>query len=216
MNSVPSPSWRERMESPLARHCVGFAMLVLVMLGLIVQLAIDSSTLGGSAASREIHEREELRTLTVATLPLRGVDKRVADTGKQIDAFYSQRIPVKYSRIATRLGELEVQSGVRLSHVEYSQSTRSPELTELSISSGVSGEYPQIMRFVNELERDQTFFVIRAMTFQGQQGGLVNLQLRFSTWLRPPDGTSVGLQAASDARARSSSPIVVNVKKGGV
>jgi hypothetical protein len=43
------------------------------------------------------------------------------------------------------------------------------------------------MRFVNGLERDQNFFVIRTMSLTGQQGGLVNLRLRVSTWLRPAD-----------------------------
>ena len=43
------------------------------------------------------------------------------------------------------------------------------------------------MHFVNGIERDKTFFVIRAMGFTGQQGGLVSLRLRVSTWLRPSD-----------------------------
>ena len=43
------------------------------------------------------------------------------------------------------------------------------------------------MHFINGLERDQTFFVIRAMALTGQQGGMVNLRLRVSTWLRPSD-----------------------------
>ena len=47
----------------------------------------------------------------------------------------------------------------------------SGDLTEISMDAGISGEYPQIMRFVNGLERDQTFFVIRAMALTGQQGG---------------------------------------------
>ena len=61
------------------------------------------------------------------------------------------------------------------------------------MDAGISGEYPQIMRFVNSLERDQTFFVIRAMALTGQQGGLVNLRLRVSTWLRPADAEASGL-----------------------
>jgi hypothetical protein len=157
------------------------------MLGSFVQLAIDSAALGQSAADTAIRENNELQALTTSTLPLHGADKRVADTGKQIDDFYAQRIPANYSSIATRLGELEVQSGVQLSHVEYSQKSRDPEPTEILINSGVIGEYPEIMRFVNGLERDQILFVIRSMTFQGQQGGQVNLQLSVSTWLRPAD-----------------------------
>ena len=61
------------------------------------------------------------------------------------------------------------------------------------MDAGISGGYPEIMRFVNALERDQTFFVIRAMALTGQQGGLVNLRIRISTWLRPADAAASGL-----------------------
>jgi hypothetical protein len=49
------------------------------------------------------------------------------------------------------------------------------------------------MRFVNSLEADQTFFIVRGMALTGQQGGLVNLRLRVSTWLRPADADASGL-----------------------
>jgi len=61
------------------------------------------------------------------------------------------------------------------------------------MDAGISGDYPAIMRFVNSIERDKTFFVIRAMALTGQQGGLVNLRLRVSTWLRPADAAASGL-----------------------
>jgi len=63
------------------------------------------------------------------------------------------------------------------------------------------------MRFINGLERDQTFFVIRAMALTGQQGGLVNLRLRVSTWLRPADAVASGLPAtpADNGAAAASS-----------
>jgi hypothetical protein len=61
------------------------------------------------------------------------------------------------------------------------------------MDAGISGSYPEIMRFVNSLERDQNFFVIRTMALTGQQGGLVNLRLRVSTWLRPADAAASGL-----------------------
>jgi hypothetical protein len=82
---------------------------------------------------------------------------------------------------------LQVKSGVRLSRLQYAQGLPGAKLTEISMDAGISGEYPQIMRFVNSLERDKTFFVIRAMALTGQQGGTVNLRLRVSTWLRPAD-----------------------------
>ncbi len=198
MNRDRSSSWRERLHSPLAKHVAGLFALVVILLGLLVQLGIDSSALGADAQATEIRRSEELRSLTAATLPLRGVDRRIADTGRQIDAFYSQRIPVNYSSISAQIGELETQSGVQLSHVQYSEKSGGLELTEIPIDVGVSGAYPQIMRFVNGLERDQTYFVIRAMSLQGAQDGQVNLALRVSTWLRTAgakvDGPSAGAE----------------------
>jgi hypothetical protein len=55
------------------------------------------------------------------------------------------------------------------------------------MDSSISGSYPDIMRFVNSLERNEMFFVIRGMQLTSQQGGLVNLRLRVSTWMRPAD-----------------------------
>jgi hypothetical protein len=71
--------------------------------------------------------------------------------------------------------------------VQYTQGDPGPGLTEISMDASISGDYPSIMRFINSLERDPMFFIIRAMALTGQQGGLVNLRLRVSTWLRPAD-----------------------------
>ena len=88
-----------------------------------------------------------------------------------LEQFYAKRIPPNYSSIATRVGELEVKSGVRLSRVQYTQGPPGQELTEISMDAGISGEYPAIMRFINSLERDQNFFVIRANVLDRPAGG---------------------------------------------
>jgi type IV pilus assembly protein PilO len=200
MSKSSSTPRRKRHGSPLIWHCVGLTVLGLVAVGLILQLAFDWTVARRNLARAASGETAELNTLTIANVPLRGLDKRVADTRGQIDDFFAQRIPATYSSIAIRIGELEVQSGVRLSQVVYSQGAQGADLTEISIDTGISGQYPQIMRFVNGLERDREFFVIRAMTFSGQQGGLVNLRLRFSTWLRPAEAAASGLPATASAR----------------
>ncbi len=94
---------------------------------------------------------------------------------------------------------MAVTSGVRLSRVQYAQEKPGIELTEISMDAGISGDYPAIMRFINSLERDRTFFIIRGMSLTGQQGGLVNLRLRVSTWLRPADAEASGLPMAPSA-----------------
>ncbi len=199
MNNPLDNTWRERLSSPLAMHCEGLAALVLLIIAMFVWLGIDWAALDGSASAALRGKEAELKALTIETTPLRGMEKRIVETRDQIDTFYSKRIPANYSSIAIRIGELEVQSGARLSHVQYTQGPPGTDLTEISMDAGISGEYTQIMRFVNELERDQNFFVIRAMVFTGQEGGLVSLRLRVSTWLRPADAAASGLPSTPNA-----------------
>jgi Tfp pilus assembly protein PilO len=206
-NDRPSSGLRDRLASPLTWHYVGFGVLLLLVIALSIRLGLDWAATDSHSTDVLAGKQVELKALDLQTAPLRGLDKRVEETRSQMLNFYDKRIPANYSSISTRIGDLEVASGVRLSRVQYTQGKPGPDLTEISMEAGISGEYPQIMRFVNSLERDQTFFVIRAMALTGQQGGLVNLRLSVSTWLRRADAEASGLpptpkpgqQAAPDA-----------------
>lgn len=199
MNSPSHKHWTERLSSPLAMHSAGLAALLSLVAGLFVWLCIDWTTMNSDTTVVLNAKEIELKTLKLETAPLHGLDKRLVETQQQIEAFYDKRIPANYSSIAIRIGELEVQSGVRLSRVQYTQGPSGADLAEISMDAGISGKYPQIMRFVNELERDQNFFVIRAMALTGQEEGLVNLRLRVSTWLRPSDAAASGLPTTPTA-----------------
>jgi len=185
--------WRERLTSPLTWHYAGFAVMLVLVTGLAIRFGLDWAATNGSSSDALAGKQVELTALELQTAPLRGLDKRVENSRTQMRDFYDKRVPPNYSSIATRIGELQVKSGVRLSRVQYTQGLPGSDLTEISMDAGISGDYPAIMRFVNSLERDQTFFVIRAMALTGQQGGLVNLRLRVSTWLRPADAAASGL-----------------------
>lgn len=198
MKKITTAQAREAVSSPLTWHIAGVAVLAIVVIVLGTRLGIDWSATDSSSTSALANKQMELKALELETSSLRGVDKRVAKSRALIKTFYSRRIPANYSSIATRIGALQVASGVQLSRVQYAQGPPGTDLTEITMDAGISGAYPQIMRFVNSLERDQTFFVIRAMALTGQQGGLVNLRLRVSTWLRPADAASSGLPTAQD------------------
>jgi type IV pilus assembly protein PilO len=191
-NTTPS-NWQERLRSPLTWHAAGVAALGVLAAVLAVRLGLDWSATNGNSADALAAKQLQLKALDIQTAPLRGLDQRVADAHSQMQAFYTKRIPANYSAIAVHVGTLEVASGVRLTRMLYSQGAPSGDLTEISLDAGVSGTYPQIMHFVNGLERDQNFFVIRAMSLTGQQGGMVNLRLKVSTWLRAADAADSGL-----------------------
>jgi len=191
----PSSSalWRERLTSPLNWHYAGFGILVVLVVVLAVRLGLDWAATNGRSTDALAEKQMELKSKELQTAPLRGLDKRVEEARTQMKAFFGKRIPPNYSSISNRVGELQVQSGVRMSRLQYTQNPPGADLTEISLDAGISGSYPQIMRFINSLERDQTFFVIRTMALTGQQGGMVNLRLRVSTWLRPEDAEASGL-----------------------
>lgn len=191
--------WRERMASPLTWHYVGFGLVLALALGLAIRLGLDWAAIDRHAEQVVAGKQVELKAKELQTAPLRGLDGKVANTREQMRGFYGKRIPPNYSSISNAIGDLEVKSGVRLSRVGYTQGAPGSYLTEITVDAGISGDYPQIMRFINGLERDQTFFVIRAMSLTGQQGGLVNLRLRVSTWLRPEDAAASGLPSTPQA-----------------
>lgn len=191
----------EWLRSPLAWHYVGLAVLVLLVAALAARLGMDWAAANRGSAGELAARRLELRALKMETEPLHGLSGRVAASRANLDQFYKDRIPANYSSIAMRIGELEVKSGAHLSRVQYAQGAADANLAEITMDVGISGEYPQIMRFVNGLERDQTFFVIRKMALTGQQGGMVNLRLQMSTWLRPADAASSGVPKAQPGTA---------------
>jgi len=63
------------------------------------------------------------------------------------------------------------------------------------------------VQFINGLERDKMFFLIRGVTLTGQQSGTVGLRLGLTTYLRAPVGTEnteKSVVGTDDAAARVS------------
>ena len=206
---------RERLFSPVGLHAVGFGILAVVTILLGIRVGLDWRTTSTSNVDAMASRQAELRTLQIQTAPLRGLDKKVELSRKQIDTFYEKRVPPSYSAILEQLGQLQSKSGVRLARGGYTQAAGSGDLTEIRMDFGLSGDYSAIMRFINGLERSQTFFIIRAMNLAGQQGGMVNLRLQVSTWLRPEDAAASGFPLAGAPGSSPTEPAPVENNANG-
>ncbi|HEY3705426.1 MAG TPA: hypothetical protein VGL22_10225 [Terracidiphilus sp.] len=193
MNAKTNEVWRERLASPLTWHYVGFAALLAVVIVLATRFALDWAVTSRRTTDALSEKQVQLKGLELQTAPLRGLDKRIDQTRIDIKDFYAKRIPHSYSEIDVHIGELETKSGVRQTRLNYAQKPPQSNLSEITLDAGITGEYPQIMRFINSLEREKILFVIRGMAFTGQQGGAVNLRLQLSTWLRPADAAASGI-----------------------
>jgi hypothetical protein len=197
MSEKKNITLRERLSSPLTWHVAGFSVLLIILVVLAVRFALDWAAISSSSADALASKQVELKALDMQTAPLRGLDKRVADTRDLIKAFYANRIPAHFSEFASRIGDLQVKSGVRMSRLQYSQGKPGSELTEIFLDASITGEYPEIMHFINSLERDKNFFVVKQMALTGQQGGVVNLRLEVSTWMRNAAAAASGIPRAN-------------------
>jgi len=54
----------------------------------------------------------------------------------------------------------------------------------VEIAAEVSGDYLQLVRFVNALERNKIFFMVDELELGNEQSGTVKLQIKLETYLR--------------------------------
>jgi type IV pilus assembly protein PilO len=169
------------------RHKLKTALITMLCID-VVALVILLSPLVGSRQSRdqELQQaRIEARQKTRDVEPLRGMDKKVALASQEIDSFYKNRLPMRESEIAGQFGKLASQTGVKLGQVKYeTKEVNDLGLAPVFIDANCEGDYPQLVRFINGLERDRTFFIINSVVLGDAQGGSVKLQIKLETYLR--------------------------------
>ena len=162
---------------------IAIAALVLVDAAAVAMLV---TPLAGMRESRQQELRQEwLQLKSREYAPWRGLDKKLPRAKEQIDQFYQERFPAQESEISANLGAVASQSGVRLSGVRYSVKDAPIEgLERVEISATLSGDYLQLVRFVNALERNKLFFLVNGVELGSAQNGIVGLQIRIETYLR--------------------------------
>jgi type IV pilus assembly protein PilO len=164
-------------------------------IGLGVMLCLDVaaaavllSPLAGSEHSRRQELQELWRQLQQKTRevePLRGLDKKIVLAGGQINEFYKSRLPDQDSAISSELSKLTSASGVTMSQAKYAFKDPEPVgLRRVEIETSLSGDYLQLVRFINAVERDPLFFTITKVELGGEQAGTVKLQMKLETYLK--------------------------------
>jgi type IV pilus assembly protein PilO len=162
---------------------IAIAALVLVDAAAVAMLV---TPLAGMRESRQQELRQEwVQLKSREYAPWRGLDKKLPRAKEQIDEFYQERFPAQESEISANLGAVASQSGVRLSGVKYSVKDAPIEgLERVEIAANLSGDYLQLVRFVNALERNKLFFLVNGVELGSAQNGIVGLQIRIETYLR--------------------------------
>jgi type IV pilus assembly protein PilO len=205
--------WTRDWLNPLNLHWAGVAVIALVNVGLLAQMAFLWHASSNYNADAMAQQRIELKAAEIAAIPLRGLDAKLPRATADADAFSRQRLPATDSEMLSELGALTKKAGVRLLREQYVHAAvlggSQGELTEVRMDASLSGDYRPLVIFINSLERDKMFFVIAGVTLSGQQSGTVNLRMRLATYLRSgvmqeraADEAAAGTNAAAAAPTR--------------
>jgi type IV pilus assembly protein PilO len=170
-----------------ARRRFTLALIVLLAVSLAAA-GVLVSPIGNSsrAGQRKVQDlSKELRTKDREVVPLRGMDKRVIAAKQEVAGFWTERLPSSSAIISERLGKVASETGVTLATGRYKyESADIAGVQRIVIEASVSGDYLQVVRFINSIEREKTFFLIDGVALGEQQGGAVSLQIRMETFLR--------------------------------
>jgi type IV pilus assembly protein PilO len=210
---LPQPTGRTRslprlmvrgraLTTPLNLHFAGLALLILLDLYLLIHLVLVWQGLSSNNADAIDQQRVQLTAAQLAAKPLRGLDKKLVKSTEDADSFYQNRLPYATSQVVAEVGAVAHKADVRWTRAQYAYVpvlSGKDALTEMSIDASVSGDYRPIVEFINMLERDKMFFVINGINLTGQQSGQVNLRIRLTTYLRPPDANEAAASTTATA-----------------
>jgi len=147
----------------------------------------------------------QAKRLEAEVAPLRGLPEKLVKTRTDIATFYKDRFPERFSAIPEALGELATEHDVRLSDVKYETAeTNLPGIREVTMEASLSGDYADVVSFINGLERSKVFLLIDAITLDeagAAAGGGVRLQITLLSVLRSgAPGDSAPAKSARERR----------------
>jgi type IV pilus assembly protein PilO len=151
-----------------------------------VAIAMLLTPLAGMQATRQQELRQlwqDLKSREFA--PWRGLDKKIPRAKQDIDNFYQERFPAAESAISEDLGKVSAATGARISGVKYAVKDAPVDgLERVEIAANLSGDYLQLARFINALERNKLFFIVDGVELGSGENGMVGLQIKIETYLR--------------------------------
>lgn len=194
-----------RFFTKLNLHLLLLGAVLALDIFLGVRYALAWRAIRSNKTSEFVQEELRYGQLEAQMRHLHDLPAKVQDADHGAQKFYDARIAPNDSTMLAQLGTIAEKDHVRLSRAGYAPAQAIEGLVEVKIDAGLSGQYSDLMHFINDLERDKNdvFFIIDGVTLTGQQGGLVNLRLRLTTYLQSsatdlPATPEAGLQPAAE------------------
>jgi Tfp pilus assembly protein PilO len=160
---------------------------------------------GGSRRELTIQDesiRRDTQVRRAAAERLKLVSQKVQLGGEQTSRFSQQYFLPSRTAFAVLLGELlrlSSAAGLKEGQRSYSQEPieGTDDLNLLTINANYSGDYSNLMKFVNEVDHSDQLLILDTLsaTPLQQSAGILNVQMRFLAVVKD-DGTRLDGQAA--------------------
>jgi Tfp pilus assembly protein PilO len=116
------------------------------------------------------------------------IEKRLPEIQQQCDQFFKEQLrPAAdgYSTVVADLGEIAKQAGLRTSGVSFDQRpVKDRGVVEVEVAATVEGDYPSLIRFINGLERSDSFYLMDKLALAASTSGGIKLTLELKTYFR--------------------------------
>jgi type IV pilus assembly protein PilO len=175
------PQQRERLR--IAAIAMG-AVCVLALLYLIAPITSSSV----QKQDERNNKQRELIAAEQQTKPLQQLPQLVARSEADIATFYRDRLAAFPSTVYNSIYELARKNNVTITEVKYDVfDSGVSALQLLQVDAKVTGPYPNLVRFINSVERNKLFFLIDGLQLSESRGssGAIQLTVTLETYLRP-------------------------------
>ncbi len=163
------------------------AIAVMIAVDLVAAVVYFSPLVGSAEVRRQQlnNLQAELNAKTRQVAPLKDLPHKVELASQQINDFYKKRFPTTNSQILTEIGKLTSANGVRLVQGKYQQKDLElGNLEPIEMECDLEGNYTELAKFLNALERDDMFFIINSVSLGGEPRGSVKLSVKLETYLK--------------------------------
>ncbi len=166
------------------RFIVAVVLLAVLDLGMMIYLRWPGTSNTERAAQQKALD-QQLALAKRNAAPLHGIDKKLLDDREQVKVLYKNAIPNRWSEISDEIQKLALENGILAQSIKYqAKGSGLADVQRIGVETSITGDYYKLAHFINALERDKLLFLITQVSLNGQEGGTVQLQIKFDTFLK--------------------------------
>jgi Tfp pilus assembly protein PilO len=174
-----------RVKKNSIRWVLGAVLaLDLILAGINWQMAASP----GTSRDALLLLRRQHSLLQADTARAELIRNQLPEIEQQGDLFFTSNLRPSgtgYSSLVSDLGSLAAASGLQAENYAFRQHQPDKRgVMEVEIGTVVNGDYASVVRFINGLERSDTFYVLDGLSLAAGSSGQLRLNLQLRTYFR--------------------------------